>query len=211
MTARRTLLAAAAGAGLMPAAPAAANPSALSRLLDGNQRWVSGRPRHRDPADDRRRRTAGGQDPFAVIFSCIDSRVPPEFVFDQDLGDLFVVRTAGEVMDPLVAGSIEYGPAHGTHLVMVLGHSGCGAVKATIESFATGTRPPGNIAAVVHALSPAYLSTPPASTLDEHLLAVVHTQVRRTVTQLRHDPVLSAALVVGASYDLRTGAVTQIC
>ncbi len=217
MTARRTLLAAAAGAGLLPG-PAVASPPAetprhaLSKLLDGNERWVQGRPRHRDPADDRRRRTAGGQNPFAVIFSCIDSRVPPEIVFDQDLGDLFVVRTAGQVIDPLIAGSIEYGPAHGTPLVMVLGHTGCGAVKATIESFADGKLPPGNIAAVVHALAPAYFAArpQPSSPLDEQILAVVRAQVTRTVVQLRADPLLTNALVVGAVYDLRSGQVSRI-
>jgi len=235
-----TLAAAGAGIGLLPAAPAAARPqkntqarnqvqaqtgsatpqAALEELWSGNRRWVSGDLKPRDPAELRRARVAGGQHPFAVVFSCIDSRVPPEIVFDQDLGGLFVVRTAGVALDPLVAGTVEYGPAHGTPLVMVLGHSRCGAIQATVESIEDGVTLPGNLPEVAEALSPAYHRArrdfPPGSTRQQRIEATVRAQVELTVHRLRQDPVLrplieqGSAAVTGGIYSLDTAAVTQI-
>jgi carbonic anhydrase len=226
MVARRKLLGAslaAAGTGLIPF-PAAAyeldNPPeprlALTRLMSGNKRWVSGKLLHRDPVADRRRRVAGGQHPFAVVFSCIDSRVPPEYVFDSDLGDLFVVRTAGQTLDPLVTGSVEYGPTHGTPLVFVLGHTACGAVKATIESIEDGVDPPGHLDAVVAAIEPAYrlaqASFRPGMPREERIDATVVAQVWLAVTALRADPLIgqSGVMVAGGRYSLTTGVVTPL-
>jgi carbonic anhydrase len=184
--------------------------------MSGNNRWVRGELLHRDPAADRRRRVAGGQHPFAVVFSCIDSRVPPEYVFDSDLGDLFVVRTAGQALDQLVTGSVEYGPAHGTPLVFVLGHTACGAVRATIESIEDGADPPGHLNRVVAAITPAYRlarnSFRPGMTREERVDATVVAQVRLTVTSLLADPLIttSGAMVTGGRYSLQTGAVTPL-
>ncbi|HEX6685799.1 MAG TPA: carbonic anhydrase [Candidatus Limnocylindrales bacterium] len=229
MTDRRRLLSAAlaaagAGLGLPGAAQAAASghrphrpDEALAALMEGNRRWVTGRLTARDPVQDRRRRVADGQHPSAVVFSCIDSRVPPEYVFDQDLGDIFVVRTAAQALDPLVGGAVEYGPVHGTPLVMVLGHTRCGAITATVESIEDGVTLPGHLADVVRALTPAYRAAKrrfrPDWNRARRVEATVLAQVHLTVGQLRDDPVLRPLIgkgklaVVGGIYSLDTGAV----
>lgn len=114
--------------------------TALQRLMDGNARFVAGRSAHPDNDVLRRTSTAQMQAPFATILACADSRVAPELVFDQGIGDLFVVRVAGNVVDDAVLASIEYSVIHlGSKLVMVLGHERCGAVKATIDALAGKT------------------------------------------------------------------------
>jgi carbonic anhydrase len=124
---------------------------ALKRLMDGNTRFVEGKPIQKDLSNNRRTELTKGQQPFAVIISCSDSRVPPEHVFDQGLGDLFVVRVAGNIVDPIELGSVEYAVEHlGVPLVLVLGHQSCGAVKATVD----GGKPEGNIGALVKKISP---------------------------------------------------------
>ena len=129
---------------------------ALKRLLEGNDRYVADKTKPINEGKDRREKVMKRQRPFALIFSCVDSRVPPELVFDRGLGDLFVARTAGEVLDSAVLGSIEYGVSElEIPLVVVLGHTACGAVKATVGSLASGERPPDEIAYLVDALTPA--------------------------------------------------------
>ncbi len=178
--------------------------ASLAVLKVGNRRWITGDLIERDSASRRRARTAGGQHPLAVVFTCIDSRVPPEHVFDQDLGDLFVVRTAGEALDALVAGSVEYGPAHGTPLVMVMGHSGCRAITATVEAIEDGAVFPGNIPAVVAALTPAYHEARPVFepgwTKAQKADAVARVNVRMTMAKV-------PAPAAGGFYDLRSGVV----
>ncbi len=226
MVARRKLLGASftAAATSLIAVPAAGyeqdNPpeprEALARLMSGNRRWVSGSLLTRDPAAERRRRVAGAQHPYAVVFSCIDSRVPPEYVFDADLGELFVVRTAAQCLDPLVTGCLEYGPAHGTGLIFVLGHTSCGAVRATVEAIEDGVRPPGNIGRIVSEIRPAYrivkAQAPPDLPRDELIDAVVTQHTRLAIAELRADPLIaaSAALVEGGRYSLATGEVTPL-
>lgn len=128
--------------------------AALQRLLEGNKRFVKAHITHRAlTIKETRKELAGGQTPYAVILSCSDSRVPPEIVFDETLGQLFVVRVAGNIVDPVVLGSIEYAVEHlGSALIMVLGHEGCGAVAAAYD--ATG-KPEGNIGAVIEPILPA--------------------------------------------------------
>ena len=124
----------------------------LDLLVAGNERFVAGRCEH--PRCNRRRRTEllAGQHPIAVIICCSDSRVPPEFIFDQGLGDLFVIRVAGNIIDDVVLGSIEYAVAHlDVSLVMVMGHSSCGAVIATVA----GSTPVGHLAPLMAAIQPA--------------------------------------------------------
>ncbi|MCC6409215.1 MAG: carbonic anhydrase [Planctomycetes bacterium] len=183
---------------------------ALGELVEGNRRFVGGHFEHARIDKVRRDELAKGQHPFAVVVGCSDSRVPPELVFDQGLGDLFVVRVAGNVIDDASLGSIEYAVEHlGASLVIVLGHERCGAVKAALD----GAGLPGHIGAIGAALSPAIAeakSQPSTDPLD----AAVRANVRRIVKQLSNaEPILTHALhadeiaVIGARYDLDTGEV----
>jgi len=125
---------------------------ALNRLMDGNARYISGELEHPNTSIARRDSLASGQAPFAVIVTCADSRVVPELMFDQGLGDLFVIRVAGNIVDDAVIGSIEYAVAHlGVNLVMMLGHQSCGAVGAAVAGQPTGDF----IDALIAAIAPA--------------------------------------------------------
>jgi carbonic anhydrase len=183
---------------------------ALSLLMAGNLRWVRGRVRRPNQTMGRRREVAGGQAPVAVVFSCIDSRVPPELVFDRGLGDLFVVRTGAQATDDVTLGSVEYGPvASGTPLVFVLGHERCGAVHAAVEAIEHhGGEAPGHLAAIVRALEPAYRAAKgrPGQLEDN----MVRAQTRLTVAGLRQSSLLRDTLVVGGRYDLDTGRVDVV-
>ncbi|WP_327134684.1 carbonic anhydrase [Streptomyces sp. NBC_01343] len=192
-----------------PATPQAA----FTRLMEGNKRWVSGSLDHpgRDP--ERRELTAEAQDPFGVVLSCIDSRVAPELIFDTGLGDLYVLRTGGQAVGPVVTGSVEYGPmTGGTPLVVVLGHQRCGAVEAAYTSLKAGKPLPGNLEALAKAMVPAYELTarnPGADPVD----TMTHHQIKVTADDLRTNSdlgplVAKGALgVVGAYYSLDTGKV----
>ncbi len=125
---------------------------ALARLREGNARYVAGNARHANNDPARRSSLTAGQAPYACILGCADSRVPPELVFDEGLGDLFTVRVAGNIFSPEVAGSIEYAVVHlGVQLVVVLGHQSCGAVGAALADMDT----PGDINALIKAIVPA--------------------------------------------------------
>ncbi|MFI6850343.1 carbonic anhydrase [Kitasatospora sp. NPDC050467] len=206
----------------MPA-PAAAAPlpagmpaQALARLRAGNERWSCDRAARPDAGAARRVELAVGQEPFAVVFSCIDSRVPPELTFDQGLGDLMVIRTAGHTHDSLVAGSLEYGPAElETPLLVVLGHQHCGAVTIAVECFRDGRQLPGHLADIAHDLRCPYdealrLGVAPGDLVE----TTIHAQTRQTVAALHHDrllrPLVAAGRlqVVGAYYSLDSGRVT---
>jgi carbonic anhydrase len=204
-----------------PSAPAAApDPdSVLRALLAGNQRFVAGQPSapRRRPEDFAG--LAEGQNPVAVVVGCADSRVPPEIVFDQGVGDLFVVRVAGNVVSgagSTVKGSIEYAVAElGVSLIMVLGHSSCGAIKAALKHIEARDALPGSIKELVNLLQPtvARIKGKPGDPLDNAIRANVQVGVNRLKTL---DPVLAPAIkqsrlkVVAALYELRTGEVTQI-
>ncbi|MFG2398437.1 carbonic anhydrase [Streptomyces lydicus] len=214
-----------AGCSATSAAPLASTPSpearprpttpagAFARLMAGNRRWVSGDLRHPDRDPDRREFVAQGQEPFGAILSCIDSRVPPELLFDTGLGDLYVMRTGGEAIDPVVTGSVEYGPmTSGTPLVMVLGHQRCGAVEAAYKSLRDGKPLPGNLQAIVKALRPAYEQTVREGGSDP-VDTMARAQVKLTATDLRSNQDLAPLVakgtlaVVGAYYSLDTGKV----
>lgn len=129
---------------------------ALMRLVEGNLRYVADKTTTVNEGKERREKLTKRQRPFATVFSCVDSRVPPELVYDRGLGDLFVIRTAGQVIDQAVLGSIEYGVAElEIPLLVVMGHSACGAVKATVASIASGEVPEAEIAYLVDSLAPA--------------------------------------------------------
>src|SRR3954449_3735222 len=124
---------------------------ALARLMHGNRRYARHKEQHPDESLARRKELIGGQHPFAVILGCADSRVPPELLFDQGLGDLFVIRVAGNIVDDVVLGSIEYAFEHlDTKLIMVLAHEKCGAVSVAVQ----GGSAPGHLTTLVQAIQP---------------------------------------------------------
>jgi len=130
--------------------------AAFTELQQGNQRFATARPVRPDQSPETRLSISKAQRPFAVVLSCSDSRLPPELIFDQGLGDLFVVRVAGNIVDPAGLGSIEYAVEHlTTPLIVVLGHQNCGAVSATLESLQHHHEPHNDIAALVAAITPA--------------------------------------------------------
>jgi carbonic anhydrase len=190
---------------------------ALQLLMEGNGRWALGNLEHPHQTVEWRLHVAPHQDPFAVVFSCIDSRVPPEIVFDRGVGDLFVIRTGAQVLDQgVVLGSIEFGPNGypSARLIVVLGHERCGAVIDAIAVIQSGGTAPGHIQAVVDALRPAYdVAIKLPGNLVENM---VRAQVRLTVDRLKADPLIAelisrqGLLVVGARYGLGTGEVELI-
>jgi carbonic anhydrase len=207
-----------AGSSTTTAQPADNADQALKRLQAGNRRFVEGRLGHPRRDDVRRAELAEHQTPFAVILGCADSRVPPEILFDEGIGDLFPVRVAGNTAaDDIVVGSIEYAAAVlGSVLVVVLGHEGCGAVKATIDLVTKGRRPPGHIPAVLEPIVPS-VDAVKGQPADEVLDAATRENVRRTTALLQSsEPVLAGLVksgklgVVGAEYVLKTGAVQFI-
>ncbi|HEV8268896.1 MAG TPA: carbonic anhydrase [Thermoanaerobaculia bacterium] len=184
----------------------------LARLARGNARAAAGKAMRPHQNRARRKELASGQQPFAVVVSCSDSRVPPEIVFDQGLGDLFVVRVAGNVVDDTALGSIEYAVEHlGSRLVVVLGHERCGAVKAALD----GGEAHGHVGSLVHAIAPAVEKVKDAE--GDKLDLAVRANVSRVVEQLRgSEPLLKEAVgkgdlkIVGMRYDLDTGKVEEV-
>jgi carbonic anhydrase len=184
---------------------------ALGRLLNGDKRFVSGKSEepHGKALIARRHAMAKDQKPFAVIVSCSDSRVPPELVFDVSLGDIFVVRTAGEVVDAVALGSIEYAIEHlGTHLIVVLGHQRCGAVSAAVSG-ATDT---GDIPDVIRAILPAVEETKGQS--GDPIENAVRANARDLVKRLQSSgPIIAPRVqsgevkIVAAYYSLDTGQI----
>ena len=187
---------------------------ALARLLSGNRRFADDRVRSPGRGTARRAELAQGQNPFACLVSCSDSRVTLELIFDQGLGDLFVVRVAGNTAtDPLVIGSVEYSATVlNTPLIMVMGHEECGAVKAAIDSDTNGTVYPGDLSAVIAPILPAVQQTrslPKSEQLEGATQANVRNQVKAlSAVPLIADRVTAGTLkLVGAEYHLQTGEV----
>ena len=183
--------------------------ASLSLLIEGNERYVSEHFRG-DHLDIARRRDLAdnGQHPFALIVGCSDSRVPPEVIFDCGLGDLFVIRTAGNVVDEVGLGSIEYGVAHlGIPLVVVLGHEDCGAVKATVGGGAAH----GFIQAIVDKISVSYKKV---SAETDVQCACEDENIRHTVAQICEDEVIAELIregktyIIGAKECIRSGYVS---
>ncbi len=178
-------------------------------LLSGNKRFVDGNPTHPNQSIARRQEMAKGQHPRAAVLACADSRVSPEIIFDQGLGDLFVVRVAGNTVNDPILGSLEYAVEHlGVRLIVVLGHQRCGAVGAACA----GGEAPGHIGSLLQALAPAVdkISESEAGRVD----LVAKENVRMTVKRLHScGPILEELVrqgkleVAGAFYDLDTGAV----
>jgi len=184
---------------------------ALDYLRQGNSRFVNNKPADNHPTRnlDRVKATAGGQKPFAAFLSCADSRVPVEIIFDQGFGDVFVTRVAGNIVTNEIIGSLEFGTAVlGSKVLMVLGHSACGAVAATLGGGAV----PGVISSLYYAITPA-LQKSKATDID----AAITANVKHQVDQLKVSPVLSGLVkegklkICGGVYDLATGKVVEVC
>jgi carbonic anhydrase len=193
---------------------------ALERLQEGNQRFVA-EVRSGVSRNDQKRRDAlvEGQEPFAIILGCSDSRVPAEIVFDQGLGDLFVIRVAGNIVAPSQIGSVEFAADRfGTRLVVVLGHSGCGAVAATIDELhrPSESRSP-NLRSIVDRIRPSVetlLETDLKNDYDTLMQKAVRANIRESVNHLRHGSQIleqlidtNGLIITGAEYSLETGLV----
>jgi carbonic anhydrase len=195
-------------------------PEALARLREGNQRFASDvRSLESLASQTRRSELAAGQEPFAIVLGCSDSRVPAEIVFDQGLGDLFVIRVAGNIVAPSQIGSVEFAAARfGTPLVVVLGHSRCGAILATLDELRRPTEKQSrHLRSIVDRVRPsveALLATARHGDPDALVRDAVRANVRVSASQLRHGSELLEQLVdrgeltvVGAEYSLDTGVV----
>ena len=191
---------------------------ALARLKDGNQRFASNiRGSEAFVSHTRRAELTAGQEPFAIILGCSDSRVPAEIVFDQGLGDLFVIRVAGNIVAPSQVGSVEFAAARfDTRLVVVLGHSQCGAITATIEELQNPTNQSRNLSAIVERVRPSVEGLLATHRHDPDALAkeAVRANIRTSVDHLRHGSDIleqlireQGLLVVGAEYSLESGVV----
>jgi len=193
---------------------------ALGRLRAGNRRFVAGEPR-REPllSHARRAELAQGQRPFAIVLGCSDSRVPAELVFDQGFGDLFVIRVAGNIVSPSQIGSVEFAAErYGTRLVVVLGHSQCGAVLATLEELQRPTASQSrNLRSIVDRVRPSVeglLKTELRHDMEALVRHAVRANVGVSVSHLRHGSEIleqltehEGLMVVGAEYSLATGVV----
>jgi len=179
---------------------------ALARLKEGNRRFINEHPVHGDRSSARREETALGQEPFAIILGCSDSRVSPEIVFDQGLGDLFTVRVAGNVVGPIELASIEYSALYlHSVLIVVLGHENCGAVKAVIQGKTKDIEP------IATLIKPSVKKT--ARLQGDRLENAIKENVSTMVEQLKNNPVLKtliekqALMVKGGYYNFHSGQV----
>ena len=192
---------------------------ALTRLREGNRRFVAGQSSAALSSSARREELVSGQEPFAIILGCSDSRVPAELVFDQSFGDLFVIRVAGNIVAPSQVGSVEFAASRfGTPLVVVMGHTQCGAISATLEELQGGaTNQSRNLRSIVDRVRPSVetlLAGRRQQSTDDLVREAVRANVRASVNHLRHGSELlekliqaTSLLVVGAEYSLETGVV----
>jgi carbonic anhydrase len=187
---------------------------ARRRLIDGNQRFLRGESRLSGVPREALAELARGQHPFATILGCSDSRVSPERIFDAELGELFVVRVAGNILGPAVAGSLQYAGAHlQTPLVVVLGHEGCGAIQAALAAKHQGVQQRSRIQLLVDDIMPALEGLDPQLTTETAMARAVEANVRWTVRTILESPEGRArqaegrVKILGAIYDIETGRV----
>jgi carbonic anhydrase len=193
---------------------------ALKLLVDGNRRFVASQSTAVNEGHERRAALVNGQEPFAIVLGCSDSRVPAELVFDQGFGDLFVIRVAGNIVAPSQVGSVEFAAARfATRLVVVMGHSQCGAITATVEELlGRATTQSRNLRSIVDRVKPsvqALLERGGTKDVDALIRDAVRANVRQSTDHLRHGSELLEGLireeglrVVGAEYSLDSGVVT---
>jgi carbonic anhydrase len=202
-----------------PPAPSLTPSAALARLAAGNRRFVKDRLRHPRRSGIRRAALAEGQAPFAAVLGCADSRVPPEVIYDEGLGNLFVARVAGNTTsDAVVAGSIEYSITQlGSVVIVVLGHEQCGAVKSAIDVVTKGAQLPGDLPAVVAPIVPIVQAAVDAGTPTAELLDVVTKEnIRQAVQTLTASELLSGYItegkleIVGREYLLESGRAVAV-
>jgi carbonic anhydrase len=194
---------------------AGAGEDSLSKLLDGNKRFVAGELAKKDLGEARRQELTKGQHPFATVLACSDSRVAPELIFDQGLGDIFIIRDAGNVVEPVTLGSIEYGVEHlHTPLLVILGHERCGAVTAALDERG---EPGGNIGAILKKIMPAVETARKAGKeRGETLDLAIQENVRNTYKNVMQSRVVSELVhegklrIIGAEYYLGTGKVEMV-
>jgi carbonic anhydrase len=211
------------GVRLLAGEPPASEPSpntgaeALSRLKSGNARFVEGKTRHAHEGADWRKHLIGEQKPLATILGCSDSRVPPELVFDQGFGDLFVIRVAGNVIASDVVGSVAYAALHlATPLIVVLGHTGCGAVTAALDAKLKKVKEPEAIETLVKLIGPGLKNLDMTLAFPALVDAAVEANVRWSTKQLGDLPGTKKAIadrritLVGAVYELSTGKVRYL-
>ena len=189
---------------------------AWATMLEGNARFVADAPQHPNQDAARRATLTAGQAPFATVFGCADSRVAAEMIFDRGIGDLFVTRTAGQVLDSAVLGTLEFG-SHvlGIPLIVVLGHDSCGAVSSALDAHVTGTLPPGHLSDVVQKVTPSVLMahragvTDARGVMEHHVAATVDLLPERSrlIGERLEDGTLG---IVGAAYDLANGTIREV-
>jgi carbonic anhydrase len=183
--------------------------AALAKLMDGNKRFTTGRmTAHEDDLAILKQHTIEKQEPFAAVLSCADSRVPVEFVFDQSIGHIFVTRVAGNIVTPEIIASLEYGVAVlGVKVILVMGHTNCGAVQATIQA----KEVPGQISALYPHIQPAIDQAGPSLEMATKANAKIQAALLREASTVIAGAVKEGKLqVVAASYDIGTGAVTLL-
>ena len=190
--------------------------AALARLVEGNQRYTAGQPLHPDQSIERLRSIGADQAPLAVVLTCADAQMPPELIFDQGLGDLFVARVAGNILSDVLLGSIEYAVQHfQIPLILVLGHQGCSALSAAVESVTKGREAAGHAASLVDALRPAVEAA--RQQPDDVLDKAVRANITLMLKQLRTEsPLLEEKLgrdelkLAGGYHSLDTGGVEMV-
>lgn len=188
--------------------------AALQRLMEGNARFARGEPRFTVVCKERLADLARAQRPYATVVGCSDSRVAPELVFDAGLGELFMIRVAGNVISPEVMGSLQYAAVHlETSLFVVLGHEGCGAVAAALDAIHRGSRQRSHIGNLLDGIVPGLACIEPGLAADEELARGVEANVRWSMAQILATPEAKARAakgdmkLVGAVYEIATGRV----
>ena len=193
-----------------------AGDASLQKIMDGNKRFASDKLMQKESCDVKRKELSTGQKPYAIVLTCSDSRVPPEVIFDQFLGDIFVIRVAGNVVDQIGLGSIEYAAEHlNSPLLFILGHSKCGAVKATLE--AKG-KPEGNIGVIVKKIQPAAATAKKKGGSEDE---VFETAIKENVKNVYKDVMTKSTIIphlvqggklkiVAGEYNIATGKVEMI-
>jgi len=207
----------ASGSAAQPAPQMPTASEVIARLKQGNRRFATHHQKHPDQNGKRIHQLATGQHPIACILACADSRVPPEIIFDQGLGDLFVVREAGHVADDATQGSLEYALEHlKTPVIVVLGHESCGAVTAALDVTDAHQRAEGEVQKLVEDIRPAILKVGKHGSHDDRVARGVTENVKLAIRQLNRDPMITEALkkgtvkIIGGVYDLHTGRITWL-